>query len=135
MVFIAFIIVAIFSAVTGVFLIRSGLKGANSCSAWADGKVTDIHYTSSSDGDAYAPEVEFWAKGRMIRAKAQTQKGVRRNRVPYQVGDPIRIRYNPDNPQPFIIPGYDVNMKVMLGIGSIASAIILILAACILFVF
>ena len=134
MVSIIFIIVAIFSALTGVFLIYSGLKGANSCSAWSKGKVVDIHRTSSSDGDAYAPVVEFLANGQIIRAKAQTQKGVTRNRVPCQMGDSIQIRYNPDRPQSFIIPGYDVNMKVILGIGSLAAAIILILAVCILFV-
>ena len=80
------------------------------------------------------PVVEFWANGQIIRAKAQTQKGVTRNRVPCQMGDSIQIRYNPDRPQSFIIPGYDVNMKVILGIGSLAAAIILILAVCILFV-
>jgi len=134
MVFTVFIIAAIFSALTGIFLIRSGLKGVNSCSAWVKGKVVDIHRTSFSEGDAYAPVVEFRANGQNIRAKAQTQKGVNRIRVSYQVGDSVQIRYNPDRPQSFIIPGYDVNMKVILGIGSFAAAIILLLALCILFV-
>ena len=135
MVFTVFVIVTIFSVLTGIFLVYSGLKDAKACSVWDAGKVVEICRTSSADGDSYAPVVEFSANGRIIRASARTRKGTARNRVPYQVGDSIQIRYNPERPQSFIIPGYDVNMKVVLGIGNFAAAIILVVAICILFVF
>ena len=128
MVFTVLMIAAAAAAFTGIFLIRSGRKGANACSAWTGGKVVEIRCTASAEGDTYAPVVEFQAGGQIIRAKAQTEKGVTRNRVPFQVGDAIQIRYDPDRSQSFIIPGYDINMKVILGIGSLAAAIILIVA-------
>ena len=134
MVFTVFVIVTVLSALAGTFLIYSGLKDAKACSACTTGKVVEIRCTSSADGDSYAPVVEFAANGRIIQACARTRKGVVRNRVPYQVGDSVQIRYDPERPQTFIIPGYDVNMKLILGIGDLAAAIILILAICILFI-
>ncbi len=84
MVSIIFIIVAIFSALTGVFLIYSGLKGANSCSAWSKGKVVDIHRTSSSDGDAYA---QWWSSEQTVKSSGRKH---RPKRVSPGTGSPVR---------------------------------------------
>ena len=133
MVFNVFMIVAVCAVLAGIFLIFSGRKREKGCTAQATGKVVDIHCSSYFEGDTYAPVIEFLADGKTIRGKAQTEKGASRERVPFQVGDTVTVRYNPERPSRFLIHGYDINMKIFLGIGSVLAALILFLAACFLY--
>lgn len=120
-----FLAVALISAAAGVILVASGLRDSRKCSAPAVARVVEIRKSSVINDESYAPVIEFSAGGRRVRAKAQTEKGTARRRVPYKEGDYIKVRYNPGNPEIFIVPGYDVNIKTVLGAGSLAAAAVL----------
>lgn len=89
MVFTVFVIVTVLSALTGTFLIYSGLKDANACSAYAAGKVVEIRCTSSTDGDSYAPVVEF---------SRQTTESYRPAHGPERVSSGTRSRIRLETP-------------------------------------
>ena len=129
MVSIIFLAAAVLSAALGIFLIASGARSRRSCSIQTVGTVVGIHCSPSFEGDTFAPVVKFTAGGRNICEKARTEKGSSRRRVPYQIGDSIPVRYDPDHPTSFIVPGYDINMRAVLGIGSLLAALVLLFAA------
>ena len=119
---------AVFSVISGIFFMQWGIREFGSCSGKARAQVVGI-YESSSQDEGFAPVVEFSVGGETIRSRAMTEKTGSRKRVPYAEGDWLEVRYNPEKPRQFIIPGYDMNIKFILGISGLVSALILGIAA------
>ena len=94
---------AVFSAALGMALICCGRRQFGACTSETQGVVVDIYRNANFEGDSYAPVVEFHAGGQTVRGKARTEKTGGRSRVPFEVGDRVNLRYNPDNPRQFLI--------------------------------
>ena len=122
----------VFCVLSGIFFMQWGIREFGSCSGQARARVVGIYESPVSQDGGYAPIVEFSAGGETVRSRAMTEKTGSRKRVPYAEGDWLEVRYNPENPRQFIIPGYDTNIKFFLGIAGLVSALILGIAAVIL---
>ncbi len=120
---------AVFSVILGILLIWYGKRQFGVCTAETQGVVVDIYRNANFEGDSYAPVVEFQAGGQTIRGIARTEKTGGRSRIPFEEGDRVNLRYNPDNPSQFLIRGYDQNIIVWVGISGFAAAALLIAAA------
>ena len=104
------------SLIFGICFIIAGKRGMAVCSRRARARVVGIYESSMFQEESYSPILEFSAGGEVIRSRTVTEK----------TGGPGR------NPHQFFVPGYDVNMKLWLGIGSLGAALILALSAFIL---
>ncbi len=122
----------VFSLIFGIGWIVAGKRGTAACSRRTQARVVGIYESSMFQEESYSPIVEFSAGGQIIRSRAMTEKTGGPGRVPYKEGDLVEILYNPENPRQFFVPGYDVNMKLWLGIGSLGAALILAISALIL---
>lgn len=123
---------AVFSVVLGTGLVYYGQKLFGVCTSQAAGTVVDICQSSFSQDEGYAPVIEFYAQGQKIRSRTQTEKTGRRNRIPFEIGDEVKILYNPDNPRQFLVEGYDQNIIVYVGISGYVAAVLLVIVAFVL---
>ena len=127
------IIAAVF-IIVGLYLIYSAISQSKKCSAEAVGTVTGRESKRERRGSrkhrrttvAYYPVVEFEANGQVITGTADISSS---NPDKYADGSTLSIRYNPEDPQEFII-------KNKSAMGSLVPAILMILigAAYLIFV-
>ena len=120
-------IFAVAFIIFGLYLIYSAVSRSRKCSAEAVGTVTGRESKRQRSGSrkhrrstvAYYPVVEFEANGQIITGTADISSS---NPNKYADGSTLSIRYNPEDPQEFIIK----NKSMM---GSLLPAILMILLA------
>ena len=132
MVTIILLAACVLSLIFGICFIIAGKRGMAVCSRRARARVVGIYESSMFQEESYSPILEFSAGGEVIRSRTVTEKTGGPGRIPYKEGDLVEVLHNPENPHQFFVPGYDVNMKLWLGIGSLGAALILALSAFIL---
>ena len=127
-------IFAVAFIIFGLYLIYSAVSRSRKCSAEAVGTVTGRESKRQRTGSrkhrrttvAYYPVVEFEANGQVITGTADISSS---NPNKYADGTTLPVRYNPADPQEFIIK----NKSMM---GSLVPAILMIVlgAAYLIFV-
>lgn len=66
----------------------------------ADGTVIDLELRSDTDGDTYAPKIQFLSKNGTSYIFASSYSSI----LPaYSIGDSVAILYHPENPQEAVI--------------------------------
>ena len=127
-------IIAIAFILGGLYLVYKTISQSRKCTGEAVGTITGRESKRQRTGSrkhrrstvAYYPVVEFEANGQVITGTADISSS---NPNKYADGSTLSIRYNPEDPQEFIIK----NKSVM---GSLIPAILMILlgAAYLIFV-
>lgn len=133
MVFILLLVAAVFSVILGTGLIMYGKKHYGACRKQAYGTVVDIYHSDFSQDEGYTPVIEFHAEGKTVRSKARTEKTGGRSRIPFEIGDQVELRYDPENPGHFLVKGYDQNIIAYVGASGFLAAAILAATAFLLF--
>ena len=128
MTFWIFMAAAVAAFIIGTVLTVWGCRMYGSCTGNTKGVVVDFYESGVSQDRGYAPIVEFYAEGQKIKSRALTEKTGGMSRMPFEIGDEVDIRYDPDKPSHFLITGYDRNIILLVGISGYAAA--LVMAAC-----
>ncbi|MBQ9642977.1 MAG: DUF3592 domain-containing protein [Lachnospiraceae bacterium] len=113
------IVVYLLILVLGAFLFYSGLKQARNCTTETNATIVDIETTRSRDKNDRRrnryPVVEFMAdNGQQVHKRADVSS---QNRNKYQVGERLTVKYNPQNPEEFIVKGKSLAFN--LGVGAL----------------
>lgn len=105
------------------------LKKIEKCGAQAEAKVVRMKENKVRTGrqvyDEYTPILEYTIAGKVYQTVALASQGDKR----YELGDTVKIRCNPDNPEEILIPGdrrYYFN-PVLFGMAGIMIEILVFL--------
>ena len=127
------IFIGIFSVgfiIIGLLNISAVRTTQNVCSvsskASVSGYETRLDTTEQPVQTVYTPVITYRAGDRTFQSAASLSSNTR----PFEIGQQITIRYNPENPSEFYIPGYDLRAPLMLGIVflTIGAAVVVITA-------
>lgn len=114
--FASYLIVGIAFVLIGIFNIVKGSKMKGRCTETTSATIVDIekeYDTTSDDGPGgqytYTPIYEFSANGTTIRKSGGVDSNSKRK---YHIGDVAEVKYNPENPNEFIVNGKNVKKSV-----------------------
>lgn len=96
----------------GIITFRSAYTQRKSCSAEAEGRITEYRtHFSYRHKKTYCPIVEFQAGNEKITGSSHTWSFPK----PFKIGTYVTIGYNPANPTEFYVKGYDLQVSYTLG--------------------
>lgn len=129
--FISYLIVGIVFVLIGIFNIVKGSKMKSKCTQSTSARIVDIeksYDTSDDDGPGgqytYTPIFEFSANGTIIRKSGGLYSN---NKRKYNIGDAAEVKYNPENPNEFIVNGK--NARKSAGIPLMIFGVVMIVIA------
>ena len=107
--FVAYLLAGIVFVLIGILSIRKGSQKKNRCTATASAMIVEVQVEKDEVASenthkkhAYTPIYEFVAGGNII----QKDGGIySHNKREFRVGDTATVKYNPDNPEEFLVNG------------------------------
>lgn len=129
-----FFVMALSTSLIGAAILLWGIRMRHACTEEALGRVVDIYEYSDVGRTDQAPILEFRANGQSIRARAASiRSGYLPRKIPYTVGDSVKLYYDPEDPKHFWIPDYDVNVLGIIGLVALAVGLAFMLAVLLFF--
>ena len=107
--FIAYLLVGIVIVLIGLLLIGTGSRKKRRCSASTSAVIVEIEKEddeSAREGTkkkySYTPIYEFTVNGTTVRKSGGIYS---HNKKKFRVGDTASVKYNPENPEEFLVNG------------------------------
>jgi len=113
-----FLIFGLFCLGISIMLLTSSLGASERCTEKTTAVLVtySIDYEASNNSTAYYPVLGYSVKGINIEAVSDIGTG----NTPYNLGEELEIRYNPDNPYEFVIEGNNTKLHFGIYVGIVA---------------
>ena len=129
--FAAYLLVGIVIVLLGFLSIKRGSQKKNRCTAAASAVIVEVQAEKDEAGSenthkkyTYTPIYEFVAGGNTIRKNGGIYS---HNKRDFNVGDTATVKYNPDNPDEFLVNGKSGGK--VLGIALLLFGLVIIAIA------
>ena len=129
--FAAYLLVGIVIVLLGFLSIRKGSQKKNRCTAAASAVIVEVQAEKDEAGSenthkkyTYTPIYEFVAGGNTIRKNGGIYSHDKKD---FNVGDMVAVKYNPDNPDEFLVNGKSGGK--VLGIALLLFGLVIIAIA------
>lgn len=128
--FVAYLLVGTVLVLIGIIGIRKGSQKKNRCTASASAMIVEIEIDddeaareNTNKKYSYTPIYEFTVNGTTVRKNGGIYS---HNKRGYRVGDSAMVKYNPDDPEEFVVAGENAGKAfdiVLLLFGLVIIAI------------